>query len=104
MYISYETVGVIVDSSSDNDSNYKTISVQRDGFIQAICKTSRTPGKPFIRLQIGKIVVFEGHAENAAYRYLYTPLFPVKAGDIVTYTLTNETNSGERRLYLYTYR
>lgn len=104
MYISYETVGVIVNSSSDNDSNYKTISVQRDGFIQAICKTSGTQGKPFIRLQIGKIVVFEGHAENAAYRYLYTPLFPVKVGDIVTYTLTNETNSGERRLYLYTYR
>lgn len=40
------------------------------------------------------MIVFEGHGENTAYRYLHTPLFPVKAGDNVTYTITNGVNSG----------
>lgn len=102
MYISYNTIGVIANESSDVSE--KKITISRDGFLQAICKTAAEKGQPFIRLQINGTIVFEGHSENASYRYLWSPLFPVKAGDIVTYTLTNETNSGERKLYLYGYR
>ena len=101
MYISYNA-DVIVNESSDVNENKITIS--RDGFLQAICKTAEVKGQPFIRLQINGTKVFEGHAENALYRYLWSPLFPVKAGDIVVHTLTNGTNSGERKLYLYEYR
>lgn len=102
MYISYNTIGVIANESSDVSE--KKITISRDGFLQAICKTTAEKGKPFMRLQINGNMVFEGHGENAAYRYLWSPLFPVKAGDNVTYTLTNETNSGERKLFLYGYR
>ena len=102
MYISYNGVGVIANESSDVSE--KKITISRDGFLQAICKTAAEKGKPFMRLQINGNMVFEGHGENAAYRYLWSPLFPVKAGDNVTYTITNEVNSGERRLYLYGYR
>ena len=104
MYIAYSNVSIIVDASSDNNADYKTTSVQKDGHIQAACRTSSEPGQPFIRLLINNTIVFEGHGENAAYRYLWSPLFPVKAGDNVTYTITNGVNSGERRLYLYGYR
>ena len=104
MYVAYSNVSIIVKASSDNDANYKTISVQKDGHIQAVCKTSSESGHPFIRLLINNMIVFEGHGENAAYRYLHTPLFPVKAGDNVTYTITNGVNSGERELLLYGYR
>ena len=102
MYISYDGVDVIANKSSDIAS--KQITVSRDGFLQAVCKTAAEKGQPFIRLQINGTVVFEGHAENASYRYLWSPLFPVKAGDIVTYTMTNNTASGERKLYLYNFR
>ena len=102
MYVSYDSVGVIVDESSD--ATEKKITVNQDGFVQAMCKTGVDRGQPFIRLQINKAAVFEGQAENAAYRYLWTPLFPVKAGDVVIYTITNETSSGERTIRLYGYR
>ena len=102
MYISYDSVGIIADESSDVSE--KKITISRDGFLQAICRTGMTQGQPFVRLRINKLTVFEGHAGNASYRYLWSPLFPVKAGDAVTYTMTNETSSGERQLYLYNFR
>ena len=102
MYVSYDSVGVIVNESSD--ANVKKITVKSDGFLQAICKTAADKGQPFIRLKINELIVFEGHAETATYRYLWTPLFPVKAGDVVIYTITNNTSSGERTIRLYGYR
>lgn len=104
MYVAYSNVSIIVNASSDNDANYKTTSVQKDGHIQADCKTSDEIGQPFIRLLINGTIVFEGYGEKATYRYLRSPLFPVKAGDNVTYTITNGVNSGERKLLLYGYR
>ena len=102
MYVSYTGVSIIASESSD--ANTKKITVSKDGFIQAICKTGADKGQPFVRLQINGLYVFEGHAENAAYRYLWTPLFPVKAGDVVIYTMANQTSSGERTIRLYGYR
>ena len=102
MYVSYDSVGIIVNESSD--ATEKKITISQDGFVQAMCKTGADRGQPFIRLQINKLAVFEGQAENATYRYLWTPLFPVKAGDVVIYTITNETSSGERTIRLYGYR
>lgn len=102
MYVSYDSVVIIVNESSD--ATEKKITISQDGFVQAMCKTGADRGQPFIRLQINKLAVFEGQAENATYRYLWTPLFPVKAGDVVIYTITNETSSGERTIRLYGYR
>lgn len=99
---SYNGINVIY--RQNNDINEGLYTVEYDGFIQGIAKTASKIGNPFIRLEINNTTVFEGVGLNKIYSYLWSPLFEVRKGDIIKYTLTSETNDSTKELRLYKHR
>ena len=75
-----------------------------DGFVQGIAKTAANSGNPFIRLEINGSVIFEGNGVNKNYSYLWSPLFEVRKGDIIKYTLTSDTDDSNKELRIYMHR
>ena len=75
-----------------------------DGFVQGITKTAAKNGNPFIRLKINDNVVFEGNGLNKTYSYLWSPLFEVRKGDIIKYTLTSDTDDSNKELRVYKHK
>lgn len=75
-----------------------------DGFVQGIAKTAANSGNPFIRLEINDSLIFEANGINKAYSYLWSPLFEVRKGDIIKYTLTSDTNDSNKELRIYRHR
>ena len=75
-----------------------------DGFVQGIAKTAAKNGNPFIRLEINDNVIFEGNGVNKNYSYLWSPLFEVRKGDIIKYTLTSDTDDSNKELRIYMHR
>ena len=99
MVPSYNSVNALYNSAAD--VSVQQIIIEQDGWIQGFSKTSSTPGTPFVRLRINNIDVWEAHAPTGAYRYAWTPLFRVKKGDKIVYTLTSETSDGSKQIRLY---
>lgn len=99
---SYNGINLIY--RQNNDINEGLYTVEYDGFIQGIAKTASKIGNPFIRLEINNTLVFEGVGLNKIYSYLWSPLFEVRKGDIIKYTLTSETNDATKELRLYKHR
>lgn len=54
-----------------------------------------------MRLYVNNDLIFEGFAPTGAYKYLWSPLFKVKAGDIIKYDLSTESTDGKCHLRLY---
>lgn len=75
-----------------------------DGFVQGIAKTAAKSGNPFIRLEINDSLIFEANGINNSYSYLWSPLFEVRKGDIIKYTLTSDTNDSNKELRIYRHR
>ena len=96
--------GINVIYRQNNDINESLYTVEYDGFIQGIARTASKIGSPFIRLEINNTPVFEGYGLNKNYSYLWSPLFEVRKGDIIKYTLTSETNDSNKELRLYKHR
>ena len=93
---SYDTQSIVGDHDSDiSNAEYYC---EEDGYICAKVRTQSTSGTPFIRLHINGLVVFEGLGITGVYRYLWTPLYPVKKGDRIVYTLTSEADGTHRQL------
>ena len=86
---------------SNNDIVDGLYTLTSDGFVQCIAKTDSTSGSPFIRLEINNTIVFEGYAPTKAYSYLWSPLFRVKKGDSIRYTLTSDTDNSTKELRIY---
>lgn len=86
---------------SNSDISEGLYTLTRDGFVQCIAKTVSTSGSPFIRLEINNTTVFEGHAPTKMYSYLWPPLFRVKKGDTIKYTLTSDTDDSGKELRIY---
>ena len=86
-------------SNSDILENLYTATT--DGFVQCIAKTDSTSGSPFIRLEINNTIVFEGYAPTKVYSYLWSPLFRVKKGDTIKYTLASDTDDSIKELRIY---
>ena len=99
---SYNGIDVIYRSNSDISEGLYTST--RDGFVQGIAKTAAKSGIPFARLLINNALVFEGSALAKNYSYLWTPLFEVRKGDIIKYTLTSGTDDGTKELRIYKHR
>ena len=99
---SYNGIDVIYRSNSDISEGLYTST--RDGFVQGIAKTAAKSGIPFARLLINNALVFEGSALAKNYSYLWTPLFEVRKGDIIKYTLTSGTDDGNKELRIYKHR
>lgn len=79
----------------------KTYTISQNGYIQAYSKTDATSGYPFIRLYVNNICIYENVGVTGSYKYAWSPLFKVYAGDILKYTLTSETKDGWKHLRLY---
>ena len=84
---------------TDVSGNFYTST--NNGWIQGIAKTDNEVGLPFIRLEINNTLVFEGCGVQTKYSYLWSPLFEVKKGDIIKYTLSSNTNDSNKELRIY---
>ena len=87
--------------NSNTDANEQKITIEHDGWIQGIGKTSSTSGSPFIRLYINNVMVYEVTGVMKNYSYAWSPMFRVKTGDVIKYTITTETSDGSKELRFY---
>lgn len=93
---SYDTQSIVGDHDSDiSNAEYYC---EEDGYIFAKVRTQSTSGTPFIRLHINGLVVFEKNGITGTYKYLWTPLYPVKKGDRIMYTLESTADGAHRQL------
>ena len=99
MVPSYNNLSTLYHSNSDITEQVTTID--KSGWVQCIAKTDSTSGTPFIRLLINNVIVYEKYGIIKNYSYAWSPLFRVKTGDIIKYTLTTETSDGLKELRFY---
>lgn len=99
LYPSYDQITLFSDVKSDVTD--KNITIAENGMVQVAAKTQAIDGTAFIRLVINGACVYEGHTVSGKYRYLWTPIFPVKKGDIIKVTLQTGTTDGQRFVYFY---
>lgn len=99
LYPSYDQVTLFSDVKADVTD--KSITITENGMVQVAAKTQATDGTAFIRLIINGACVYEGHTVSGKYRYLWTPIFPVKKGGIIKVTLQTGTSDGQRFVYFY---
>lgn len=91
----------IMELKDNKDITNKTYIVEHKCWLQCYVKTASVSGTPFARLRINGNVIFEGSGIEGTYKYLWTPLFPVEAGDTVIYSLSTNEDKGEKALRLY---
>ena len=99
LYPSYAQGTLFSDVKADVTD--KSITITENGMVQVAAKTQAIDGTAFIRLIINGACVYEGHTVSGKYRYLWTPIFPVKKGDIIKVTLQTGTTDGQRFVYFY---
>lgn len=99
LYPSYNRSILFSDLKADVTD--QSITITKDGMVQAVAKTQAIGGTAFIRFVVNNTVVYEGHTASGTYRYLWTPIFPVKKGDIIKVTLQTTTTDGQRFVYFY---
>ena len=83
------------------DVTDQSITITEDGMVQAVARTQAIVGTAFVRFVVNNTVVYEGHTVSGTYRYLWTPIFPVKKGDVIKVTLETTTADGQRFVYFY---
>ena len=99
MVPNYNNMSTLYQSNSDITKQVTTIN--KDGWLQCVAKTVAATGMPFIRLHINNVMVYEKNGIRTNYSYAWSPLFRVKKGDIIQYTLTTETSDGLKELRFY---
>ena len=99
MVPNYNSISTLYSGSSDVTERATTID--KDGWIQGVAKTSSQSGDPFVRLYINGVIAYEANGPAKNYSYVWSPLLRVKKGDIVKYTLTTETSDGLKELRFY---
>lgn len=99
LYPSYNRSILFSDLKADVTD--QSITITKDGMVQAVAKTQAIGGTAFIRFVVNDTVVYEGHTASGTYRYLWTPIFHVKKGDIIKVTLQTGTTDGQRFVYFY---
>lgn len=90
MHTDYESGTAII--ASGKDIQETTYTFLEDGFFQASIRTQQTSGTPFMRIVVGNKVIFEAYGQTGAYTYLWSPIFPIRKGSIVYFTLTAGEN------------
>ena len=99
MVPNYNSMSTLYHSNSDITEQVTTID--KDGWLQCVASTSKASGAPFIRLYINNVIVYEKSGLVRNYSYAWSPLFRVKTGDVIKYTLTTETSDGLKELRFY---
>ena len=74
-FLDYSNLDRIFEASVNS---IKNITFESDGWVIAYTRTQKTPGTPFIRIASNGSAIYEGFSPTGSYRYVWTPLFPVK--------------------------
>ena len=90
MYQDYKSETAII--ASGKDVHETTYTFHENGFFQAHIRTQQTSGTPFMRIVVGNKVIFEAYGQTGVYTYLWSPIFPIRKGSIVYFTLTAGEN------------
>ena len=90
LYLDYKSVTTAISSAKDVQETAYTFP--KDGFFQASIRTQQTSGTPFMRIVVGNKVIFEAYGQTGVYTYLWSPIFPIRKGSIVYFTLTAGEN------------
>ena len=90
----YSVVEKILTSSYDIEESY---TFQSDGWFIAYARTQSESAQPFIRIVVGNNQIFEGHGERGRYRYLWSPVFPIKAGTKVNFTIKTDVAASDNQ-------
>lgn len=94
LYQDYKSVTAIITSAKDVQETAYTF--QENGFFQARIRTQQTSGTPFIRIAVGGAaggrVIYEAYGKTGMYTYLWSPIFSIRKGSIVYFTLTAGEN------------
>ena len=88
--------------SADDAINQRYIATA-DCYVQAISRTGAKEGEPFVRITIDNMTVYEGCGRQKTYYYVWSPLFFVKKGSAVVYTISNgdAATDGKNSLRVY---
>lgn len=99
----YGTRAILFESSNQESDDEYNGTMTKYGYIQGMVQLYGSAGSPFIRIIINNIMVFEYQTKlKDSYTYAWSPLFPVKPGDIVYVKLgSNGGGTNYRCLYMY---
>lgn len=85
-----------------------SIKIPYDCFFQCCARTGTKSGTPFMRIAINNIMIYEGYDITGNYRYLWSPLFRVKKGDVISLTLKTgvmeQGTNGEKAYQFFPFR
>ena len=81
--------GITYAYKSSDDVNAQRYVAVSDCYIQGLSRTQAESGTPFVRLIIDGVTVYEGQGAFAKYNYVWSPLFFVKKGSAIVYTIGN---------------
>lgn len=88
-------------------TNYP-IEIPYDCFFQCFARTGTPNGTPIIRIAINSIFIYEGYGVTGQYKYLWSPMFRVKKGDVISLTLqtgtTEDVTRGEKAYQFFPFR
>lgn len=90
----YSAVEKILTSSNNIEESY---TFQSDGWFIAYARTQSVSSQPFIRITVGNNQIFEGYGERGRYRYLWSPVIPIKAGTKVNFTITTDVDASDNQ-------
>jgi len=83
-FLDYSNLDRIFEASVNS---IKNITFESDGWVIAYTRTQKTPGTPFIRIASNGSAIYEGFSPTGSYRYVWTPLFPVKRETQLSFNL-----------------
>lgn len=97
-YAGYSELKAINDSSSHTD---ESVTISNNGFVFLKLANGSTATSMFWRLKINNFSVSEGYTITKNYNYGTTAAYPVKKGDVVKLSCSNQTSA---RLYFFPLR
>ena len=97
-YAGYSELKTINDSSSHTD---ESVTISNNGFVLLRVANGSTATSIFWRLKINNFSVSEGYTITRNYNYGTTAAYPVKKGDVVKLSCSNQTSA---RLYFFPLR
>lgn len=83
-FLDYSNLDRIFEASVNS---IKNITFESDGWVIAYTRTQKTPGTPFVRITSNGNAIYEGFSPTGSYRYVWTPLFPVKRETQLSFNL-----------------
>ena len=97
-YAYSSSLKMINDTGAHTD---ESVTISNNGFVFFILANGSTSTSMFWRLKVNNFTVSEGHTISRNYTYATTATYPVKKGDVVKISCSNQTSA---RLYFFPLR